>query len=231
MRLLVLEDNARLAGVLAEHLKECGYLVDTAGLSRDFFEYRRRFDYDAYIVDINLPESDEHADGFKVIDAMRRESDSTPALVITARSSIDDRIFGLECGADDYLVKPFNVRELVARIRALARRAPEIAPRRVIVGRLALDHHSGDVTCDGERFELRPSERRLLARLMRRPGQLVTRDVIESLMPDQRFGRTENAVDQAVSRLRRALGRVPSGVELKTIRGMGYVLEERADVQ
>ncbi|MEW5964934.1 MAG: response regulator transcription factor [Pseudomonadota bacterium] len=222
MRLLIVEDNARFGQLLADHLKATGFTVDLARTARDFRELADRGRHDLLLIDLALPDGD----GVDLVREIRRKGSSVPVLVLTARASVGDRIAGLDAGADDYLVKPFNVSELDARVRALLRRPANIAPQFLRAGALRLDAATGAVYCNGQRLNLRPSEQRLLGLLIRRSGRVVTREVIESAIHSVESESTPNALEKLVSRLRKTLSDQATGIELKTVKGLGYVLEE-----
>src|SRR5215470_15297471 len=184
MRLLLVEDNQRLSRLLAESLNRAGYGVDVVGTVAELLCSVALVPYDLSIVDLGLPDGD----GLVAIRDLRNMGHGMPILVITARGSIEDRINGLDIGADDYLIKPFNHAELLARVRALLRRPTEL---------------HGPILCKGKRVNLRLSERRLLALLMRRADGFVSKAAIELALSE--FGRemSSNAVEALVSRTRK----------------------------
>ena len=225
MRILLVEDSERLQDLLGETLRDAGYLLDIVTTAEDFRQLALGGPYDLFIIDLGLPDGD----GMTLIRELRARSIQTPVLVITARATVGDRVAGLDSGADDYLIKPFNHTELVARVRALLRRPAELTSPQLKVGGLRLDELSGEVLYDGTAVDLRPSERRLLALLMRRSGSIVSKLLIEDTVSE--FGReiSSNAVEALVSRLRKALGDANARVSLSTIRGSGYMLSEEKD--
>ena len=176
--------------------------------------------HELIIIDLGLPDGD----GLDAIRTLREMWLVTPILIITARGSIDDRVSGLDSGADDYLIKPFNHAELLARVRALLRRPSEFQGP-VRAGNIELDEATGQVRCGDKTVELRLSERRLLAVLLRRAGGVVPSAIEEAL---SEFGRelTANAVEALVSRTRKALADAHSGIAIETVRGIGYLLKE-----
>jgi DNA-binding response OmpR family regulator len=178
--------------------------------------------YDLFIIDLGLPDDD----GISLIHEFRSAGCNTPILVITARAAIDDRIAGLDTGADDYLVKPFSHLELLARIRALLRRPRDMREPTMQIGRLVFNETTNEVCVDGETVPLRAGERRLLALLMRQAGHIVPKSRIEECFSE--FGRelSVNAVEACVSRLRKALDETPAGIAIETVRGIGYALKE-----
>jgi len=222
MRLLVVEDNERLQELLADSLKGSGYGVDIAGTVADFLASVAAVQYDLVIVDLGLPDGD----GLSGIRALRDRGQSMPVLVITARASVEDRVSGLDGGADDYLTKPFNHTEFLARVRALLRRPSELHGPVLCKGDLELDEANGQVRCAGQPIDLRLSERRLLAILMRRGNVVVPKSAIESALSE--FGRevSANAVEAIVSRTRKALADAGSTIVIETMRGIGYQLRE-----
>lgn len=223
MRVLVVEDNQRFLNVLDERLNKEGFIVDVTGTAKGFRELVEAQQHALYLIDIGLPDGD----GLTLVRELRLARRSTPVLMLSARSHIEDRVAGLNAGADDYLGKPFHFAELLARMRALLRRPPELEPTCLKTGMLVLNCATNEVFCDGRRIDLRPSELRLLVLFIRRSGRVVSKASIESTLQNARGETSQNAVDKLVSRLRKALEAQPSGLELKTVRGMGYVLEER----
>jgi DNA-binding response OmpR family regulator len=224
-RLLLVEDSARLQALLSESLRGAEYPLDVVGTAAEARAALAEVTYALLIIDLGLPDGD----GMSLIHEARSAGCKTPMLVITARAGIDDRIAGLDSGADDYLVKPFSHLELLARIRALLRRPPEIREPILQIGRLVLNETTSEVRADGRMLDLRASERRLLALLMRQAGRIVPKSSIEERFSE--FGRelSGNAVEAHVSRLRKALDDTPAGVFIETIRGVGYALKETSE--
>jgi two-component system response regulator TctD len=219
-RLLLVEDDASLAAGLAQALGQSGFEVDRAESGREALRLARAAPYTACVLDLGLPDRD----GLDVLRAMRSEAIAFPVLILTARDAIDDRIAGLDAGADDYLVKPFELGELEARLRALLRRrSPEGTPWRQF-GHLRLDAGGGRTYAGEREIELTRSEIALLDALLRRPGRIVTKESLyESLFPSQGDAAL-NAVEVHISRLRRKIE--PAGVTVRALRGLGYRLEE-----
>lgn len=221
MRILVAEDSEDLGDAIVAKLRLAGHAVEWARDGRAALDLATSDAFDAVILDINLPE----ADGFAVLAGMRRAGVATPVLVVTARSEIDDKIGLLDLGADDYLVKPFDLRELEARLRALLRRPAGALSSVVRVGDLAIDHSAATVTVQGRPLDLSRREFRLLEILASRLGQVIPK---QRLM-DQLFSLddevSENALELYVSRLRRKLDRSP--VAIVTVRGVGYAVRAR----
>ena len=176
--------------------------------------------YDLIVVDLGLPDGD----GLGAIRTLRSMGHSSPILIMTARGSVEDRVIGLDSGADDYLIKPFNHAELLARVRALLRRPSDLQGPVLKFGGVELDEARGEVSCSGKPIELRLSERRLLAVLMRRSGSVVAKSTIEDALSEIGRELSANAVEVLVSRLRKALSEGSTGVTIETVRGIGYRL-------
>jgi len=196
-------------------------LTDCAATGADFFEVARSVQHWLYVIDLGLPD----CNGLQIILSLRAQRNTTPILVVSGRSKVADRVQALNAGADDYLVKPFHHDEFVARILALLRRPTVLTQDEVRYGQLVADGRTGEASCNGVRMELRPSERKLLVMLLRKPGEVFTRQTIIDALVDRNTDVTPNAVDQLMSRLRRKLGEIPTGLRLRTVRGDGYVLE------
>lgn len=222
MRLILAEDSKRLQELLSESLASAGYKLDVASTTAELFAMVEVVNYELMIIDLGLPDGD----GLHAIRELRARGVTVPILIITARGSIDDRVSGLDSGADDYLIKPFNHSEFLARVRALLRRPAEMHGPILKRGSLEFEEAKGEVRCNGKVIELRLSERRLLGTLMRRSGSVVTKGAIEEAL--SQFGRelSANAVEALVSRLRKALADAQSGIVIETIRGVGYRLSE-----
>ncbi|WP_302174102.1 heavy metal response regulator transcription factor [uncultured Hydrogenophaga sp.] len=226
MRILVVEDESKLADYVSRGLSEAGHTVDVA---RDGIEGRylaTAGDYQLIILDIMLP----GVDGFGVLAALR-EKRQTPVLMLTARDRVEDRVQGLESGADDYLVKPFAFSELLARVGALLRRGPqhtEAAPTRMALADLEIDLISRKAWRAGLRLELTAKEFALLALLVRRKGQILSRTTLAEQVWDMNFDSDTNVVEVAVRRLRSKMDDPFRPKLLHNVRGMGYVLEERS---
>jgi DNA-binding response OmpR family regulator len=222
VRLLLVEDSQRLQRSLGLGLRRLGYAVDVAGDGEEGLRLAENDEYDVIILDLMLP----RLDGLSVLKRLRDAGGDAHVLILTARDTVDDRVRGLQAGADDFLVKPFAFAELVARVQALVRRRHGTKNPRVVVGPLEIDTAARRVARDGDALTLTPREYALLEYLAAHPGQVVTRDEIEAHLYDGRIELASNAVDSAVCALRRRLdvpGR-PSFIE--TRRGLGYVLRE-----
>jgi two-component system copper resistance phosphate regulon response regulator CusR len=227
MRLLVIEDEVKLAQYLHKGLSENGHVVDVA---RDGIEGRRLAtggEYDLVLLDLMLP----GVDGFGVLASIRSTNRQLPVLMLTARDKIEDRVRGLEQGADDYLVKPFAFSELLARIGALLRRGHNGQAQTTTsmsMGDLELDLVARKAQRAGQRLDLTAKEFKLLTLLLRRRGQILSRTTLAEQVWDMNFDSDTNVVEVAVRRLRAKLDDPFDVKLLHTVRGMGYVLEERA---
>jgi two-component system copper resistance phosphate regulon response regulator CusR len=223
MRILVVEDEPKTGSYLKKGLAESGYVVDLASNGSDGLFHAREEDYDLIVLDVMLP----GLDGWQVITELRKTRD-TPVLFLTARDDVEDRVRGLELGADDYLVKPFAFSELLARVRTLLRRGPAREPEHIDIADLAIDVLKRRVSRGDTRIDLTPKEFTLLHLLAQRQGEVLSRSLIASQVWDMNFDSDTNVVDVAIRRLR---AKVDDPFQMKlihTIRGMGYVLEVRA---
>ncbi|MBP2229448.1 response regulator [Azospirillum agricola] len=218
MRILVVEDNAELARQLAQRLEAEGYAVDRAADGEDGQFLGETEPYDAAILDLGLPK----VDGLSVLRSWRRNAVTVPVLILTARDAWHEKVQGIDAGADDYLAKPFNMEELLARVRALIRRAKGHATADIACGGVVLDTRSGRVTVDGAPVELTAYEYRVLSYLMHRKGRTVSRSELIEHVYTQDFDRDSNTVEVFVGRLRRKIG----ADMIKTVRGLGYRLDE-----
>jgi two-component system, OmpR family, response regulator len=216
MRVLVVEDDLRMAEVLERGLREEGYAPDLARTGEDALWMARAVEYDAIVLDVMLP----GADGMEICRSLRAGEVWSPVLMLTARDAVDDRIAGLDAGADDYLLKPFSFGELLARLRALVRRAPHERPTVVRVGDLRLDPASRRVWRGGAELHLSTKSFALLEAFMRRPGQVLSRDQLLEAAWDMAFERRSNIVDVYVKALREQIG----AEAIETVRGIGYRL-------
>jgi two-component system OmpR family response regulator len=224
VRLLLVEDDVKLVRALQRGLQREGYAVDVAGTGDDALTQARSHDYDAVVLDVMLP----GPDGFSVCEALRREEDWVPVLMLTARDHVKDRIRGLDAGADDYLVKPFDFGELLARLRALTRREPAERLSVVEVGDLRVDPARYLVTRAGREVELTPREFELLYFLARRAGEVVPRAALLEHVWDGTEEGSTNVVDVYVGYLRKKLERPFRRRRLiRTVRGVGFMLESR----
>ena len=220
MRILVVEDNHRLSKSLQLNLAHEGYSVDTAYDGQEGQDLAELAPYDLIVLDVLLPAKD----GFEVCRDLRRRRIHTPILLLTARDSVDDRVEGLDCGADDYLVKPFAMQELLARLRALLRRQQPYQPGRLEMGGLVVDPSTHTALRGGQLIELTPKEFALLEFLLRHPNQVVTRQLIEQHIWNYDFECESNVIDVYVRRLRRKIDDPYPIKLLTTVRGIGYRL-------
>ncbi len=216
MRVLLVEDEATLAAQLRQVLLDAGYAVDQADNGRDAWVQGGVQAYDAVLLDLGLPV----LDGLSVLKRWRSEGMSAPVLILTARDQWHEKVAGIDAGADDYLTKPFHTEELLARVRALIRRASGLASALLVCGPLALDTRSGKVTLDGQPVNLTAQEFKLLSYLMHHPNELVSRTVLTEHLYAQDFERDSNTIEVFVARLRKKL---PAAL-IETVRGLGYRL-------
>jgi two-component system copper resistance phosphate regulon response regulator CusR len=221
MRLLLVEDEPAAARVLAKGLREQAYAVDLAADGETALFQVSTTDYDAVILDVMLPLKD----GFAVCRAVRESGSAVPILMVTARDAIDARIEGLDCGADDYLVKPFDFGELLARLRALVRRGRHpLLPERLTVGALLFDTRGRRVWMENREVSLTTKEYALLEYLARRAGDVVSRADISAHVWDEHYDPLSNVVDVYIQRLRRKIDRTGQDSLIRTRRGEGYQL-------
>jgi DNA-binding response OmpR family regulator len=226
MRVLLVEDEPHAAHVLAKGLREQTYAVDVAGDGETAIFQVATTDYDAVILDVMLPVKD----GFAVCRTIRESGCAVPILMVTARDAVDARIEGLDCGADDYLVKPFDFGELLARLRALVRRGRlPLLPERLTIGPLAIDTRSRRVRVRSREVSLTAKEYALLEYFVRRAGDVVSRGDIAEHVWDEHYDALSNVVDVYVQRLRRKLDRSGSDSLIRTRRGEGYQLVTSTD--
>ncbi len=219
LRLLVVEDNETLAQGLTTVLKGAGYAVDLVSDGQSAQAALSTTLYDLAVLDLTLPDMD----GLEVLRWLRQQRGDCAVLVLTARGALDDRIRGLDLGADDYMTKPFEVRELEARVRVLLRRRAGLRSSQLEFGGLSLDLSARQATLEGERLELPARELNLLETLLLRAEQVVSKQQIIESLADFDDDISENAVEQYVSRLRKRLE--PRGLKIRTARGLGYILE------
>jgi DNA-binding response OmpR family regulator len=220
MRILVVEDEHRLAAMLKQALQEHGYAVDAAYDGEAGLSLAELGPYDLLILDVLLPK----LDGVAVCRRLRARGKHVPILMLTARDAVDDRVAGLDSGADDYLTKPFAFRELLARVRALLRRDAGTKDPLLRAGPVTLDPGTREVWCDGRPIELASKEYAVLEYFMRNPNRVLTRTQIAEHVWDYDFAAMSNVVDVYVRTLRRKLGDEQEPRLIRTIRGTGYQL-------
>ncbi|XAY05906.1 Transcriptional regulatory protein TcrA [Paraconexibacter sp. AEG42_29] len=221
MRILVVEDEAKMAALIARLLREDGAVVDVAVTGAEALWMAESTGYEALVLDLNLPD----IDGLEVCRRLRDADVWTPVLMLTARGSVEDRVDGLDTGADDYLVKPFAADELLARLRALVRRGARERPPQLTAGDLRLDPAAGRAWRGDTELQLSAKEFLLLAAFLRRPGEVLSRGVLLELGWDHSYENRSNVVDVVMRRLREKVDR-PFGVDqLTTVRGRGYRLD------
>jgi two-component system, OmpR family, response regulator len=222
VRVLVVEDDVRMAAAIRRGLRFEGLVVDVAGGGEEALRKAGATDYDALVLDVLLPD----VDGFETCRRLRAGGNWLPVLMLTARDSVEDRVRGLDGGADDYLTKPFSLAELVARLRALARRGPVERPTVLEVGDLRLDPATREVSRGKHAIELSAREFGLMETFMRRPGQVFTQPQLLDAAWDLGYEQRSNVVEVYVRYLREKVDR-PFGVEsIETVRGVGYRLRK-----
>lgn len=220
MRLLLVEDEARLVQTLLHNLQQGGFAVDAAGNAAHAEQALQSVQYDAVILDLGLPD----CDGLELLGRLRQQGISTPILVLTARDAIEDRVAGLDQGADDYLIKPFATAELISRIKALLRRPGGVLGSVLCAGNLSLDTIGRDVAVASVPLELPRRETAVLEHLLRRLGRVVPREFLEEKLYG--FGEEieSNTVPVHVHHLRKKLEQAGASVQIHTVRGVGYLL-------
>ena len=222
MRVLVVEDEFKTASFLKRGLTENGFIVDVAPDGEEGLTLALQGVYDVLVLDVTLP----RRDGWSLLCELRKEGVQTPALFLTARDAVQDRVHGLDLGSDDYLVKPFAFSELVARLRTLLRRRPALQPEKVQVADLLVDLSGHRASRAGVALQLTPQEFNLLSLLARHRGEVLTRSRIVEQVWDMNFDSDANVVDVAIRRLRRKVDDPFPRRLIHTVRGAGYVLDE-----
>ena len=222
MRILLVEDSPRLQKSVGTALRKTGYAVDLASDGEEGLWLAMSHDYDVLVLDIMLPKRD----GLSLLAELRRQGRMVHVLLLTARETVLDRVQGLQAGADDYLVKPFALEELLARVQALGRRAYGTKQPRLMVGELEIDTVARSAHRGGQIVELTAREYLLLEYLARRRGQVVTRSEIEAHIYDEQVDPMSNVVDSAICSLRKKLSAAGEAALIHTRRGLGYVLGE-----
>ncbi|MTI17049.1 response regulator transcription factor [Rhodobacteraceae bacterium RKSG542] len=218
MRILVVEDDLDLNRQLCQALEEAGYVVDKAFDGEEGHFLGDTEPYDAVVLDIGLPQMD----GLSVLERWRRSNRNMPVLILTARDRWSDKVAGIDAGADDYVAKPFHMEEVLARVRALVRRAAGLASNEIVIGDVVLDVRAGKVTLAGQAVKLTSHEFRLLSYLMHHKGRIVSRTELVEHLYDQDFDRDSNTIEVFIGRLRKKFG----GNLIETVRGLGYRVQE-----
>ena len=226
MRILFVEDNLRLATLVRKGMEKEGFTVDAFGTITEAEEAIELTPYDAAILDLGLPDGD----GIDLLKFMQEKKKAYPVLILTARDGIGDRVKGLNAGADDYLLKPFAMEELTARVRALLRRPDGGTTVNLVAGNIIFDTASREVSIDGAVIKISPREMSVLEQLMRRAGRVVAKDALESKLYGFGDEVSANSVEANISRLRKRLVQAKSSVSVHTLRGVGYLLSEKAEV-
>ncbi len=220
MRILLVEDNRAMREMISDHLKESGFAVDAVNCGEDALASVATVRFDAIVLDLGLPD----VDGMEVLATLRRSAPDLPAIILTARDSIDNRLLGLNAGADDYVVKPFDLAELEARLRAVLRRPGRRQNTTYAAGKVHFDTASREALVEGMPMTLTRREAALLEEFLRAPGRVVPKDTLEERLYALEDAGSANALEAAVSRLRRKLSAVPSGLQIETQWGIGYRL-------
>jgi heavy metal response regulator len=223
MRILLVEDEGRIADFIRKGLSECGYAVDVANDGEEALDWAGVAEFDIIVLDVMLPVRD----GIEVCRILRQRGIHTPILMLTARDAVEDRVRGLDSGADDYLVKPFAFAELLARLRALARREPSVSGTRLQAGDLALDTATREVSRQGRSIALTSKEYALLEHLMRHPNQVLTRTMIAEHVWNYDFDNATNVIDVHIRNLRRKIDDPFPTKLIHTVRGAGYRISDR----
>jgi len=226
-RILLIEDDPRLAGLVTEYLGEAGFVVSTAATGRAGLDRIGREPYDAVVLDLMLPD----VDGLEVCRQLRASSSEVPVLMLTARGDTMDRVVGLEIGADDYMPKPFEPRELLARLRAILRRRPSARGSDVLrFGRLEIDRGARAVRVDGTERSLTSHQFTVLVALAEKAGRVLSRDVLMDLVKGETLEAFDRSIDVHVSRIRAAIEDDPKKPRrILTVRGAGYVFARQQD--
>jgi DNA-binding response OmpR family regulator len=222
LRLLVIEDEDRLSGILKSKLGDVGFTVDIAGSAADAGAALELINYDAAVLDLGLPDGD----GLGVLAAARRIGKALPILILTARDAVEDRVAGLDAGADDYLTKPFAMTELIARIKALLRRPGAVLGITLEAGNLSLDTVGRELTVGGTPVSLSRRELAILEQMMRRFGRIVPKAVLEEKLYGIDEEPDSNTIPVHVHHLRRQLQTTNASLAIHTVRGVGYILAE-----
>ncbi|HTV17646.1 MAG TPA: heavy metal response regulator transcription factor [Polyangiaceae bacterium] len=223
MPILIVEDEPKTQAFLRQGLREQGFAVDTADNGEDGLRFVEARDYELILLDVLMP----RLNGWAFLTELRRRRDDTPVIFLTARDSVEDRVCGLQLGADDYLIKPFAFSELLARIHSISRRSPARQPDRLSIADLEIDVGRHKVIRAHQRIELAPKQFSLLCLLARRSGEVLSRTLIAEAVWDMNFASDTNAVDVAIRRLRCKIDDNFPQKLIHTVRGVGYTLEVR----
>lgn len=223
MRLLLAEDERELSKALCAVLKHNNYSVDPVYNGQDALDYGLCENYDGIILDLMMPKMD----GLTVLENLREKGVSTPVLILTAKAEIEDRITGLDAGADDYLTKPFAMGELLARIRALTRRKSEFSPNLLSIGNITLNRETFELSADDSSIRLGNKEFQMLEMLMSNPGRLISTEQFMERIWGYDTEAEINVVWVYISYLRKKLASLNAALEIKAVRGVGYTLEEK----
>lgn len=219
MKVLLLEDNSRLSQAVVEALHAQGFTVDVAGTVAEALHVWQSIVYDAAVLDLMLPDGS----GLDVLAHMRARGSTTPVLILTAMGAIEHRVRGLDGGADDYLIKPFAMQELIARLRALLRRPGAALGRTLTLGNMELDTSARVASVDGKAIEMTRSELIVLEALLRNQGRVVSKERIGEVLHDFNQEWSENSVEVQVHRVRKKLTLVGARVSIRSLRGLGYI--------
>lgn len=222
MRILIAEDEKSLNRILVRQFEKLGYGVDSCFDGEEIFDYLSGADYDAVILDIMMPKRD----GFEVLQKMRHEKNNTPVLFLSAKGDVDDKVFGLDCGANDYLVKPFEFKELAARVRAMIRKASGNTTNILELGGLCVDTMAHTVTRDGKNIELSSKEFAILEVMIRNAGHVLSREKIENSVWNYDYSGGTNVIDVYIRYLRKKIDENYETKLIHTVRGVGYVLKD-----
>ena len=220
MRILIVEDERRLCDALTQIMREQKYAVDAVYDGEDGYQYARSGDYDAIVLDVMLPKRN----GFEVVRALRKEKIATPVLLLTARDELESKVTGLDCGADDYMTKPFAPEELTARIRALTRRQGEVVLEEMAFDDIVLELGSGDLLCGAKRVHLSFKELEVMKLLLASPNRIVPKEQLLVKVWGAESDAEDNNAEAYISFLRKKLFFIGSKVAINTIRKLGYRL-------
>jgi len=224
MRILLVEDDSKIASFILKGLKAEGFAVDHEGNGEDGLHLALTEPYDAAIIDIMLP----RMDGLKLIENLRREKLKTPVIILSAKGEVDDRIKGLQIGADDYLTKPFAFSELLARLQALIRRSSDVSePTKLTVADISMNLITREVVRGGKKIDLQPLEFSLLEYLLRNAGRVVSKTMIMEHVWDYYFDPQTNVVEARICKLRDKIDKTSVIKLIHTVRGVGYVLKDK----